>query len=630
MKPVLLIVSALSCLNSGYGKLENSDLAEIVATLQGSDYDARFKARMTLQDHVSEASSPGNEAVRAEIEAKLVSLLEADFPTTTRLWLIRQLNSIGSEASVNSLAALLGDGNVHIADGARMALQMNTSSRATAALIAGLGKASGSERVIGFLSSLSQRGGKSAIAAIVPYLSNGDLDIATAAVTALKELKADDALETFYPRAPKSAKALVELALLERTTDFGFCKELAKNGGNSAVQVAAFRRSIALSSGKASKLFASLVSSSRQKTRSALLRAALLSGKSNVARAGLALIEESDPAQQAVIVASLGSIGPSRNSEKAILALGETENEALKLQVIEALGEVGGVSSLPWLMEALELRSRDLSGAAAHAIASLGDQRVDRKLMASAADGEDGDRIAAINVLSYRNSDGAAALVNQIAAGDASVAVREQAVEAMERIGDGDSLKVLVDLIVGEEGTLRKVAQKTLKRVSSRMGDPDTVWSAMREGFEAANGDGKAKNALLLVSDSAPTPGAIDFFRSEWSVGGKTVRRDLLRVLPGWKNWDGGFLMLEFAKGEGLSDSLRDACFSGIGRLILSSNANASTNVKFDLANKSLAIAETEKQRQAILSGFRNASSRDVKFAKGGDVDPALKKLLLP
>ena len=637
MKNAMLIGSVIACLHNGYGQVENSDLAEVVAALQGEDYDARYEARMVLQDHVSDVSVPGMEAERVEMEKKIASLLEGDFPVTTQLWLLRQLNSIGSEASVDVLAALLNDEDPHVADGARMALEFNSSDAATAALMNGLDAAKGDTQILGFINSLAERGDGAAIGSIVKYSRGDNVDIANAAVIALGKLGKENPAQARRAKlyvnllASSADKATIERSLLQISNDWAKCSQLAREGANDAIRAAAFQKCIELGSGRAAKLLTSILADEGPEGKSSLLRVALLSGKSNVARAALKLVEEMDAESQAVVVGSLAASKKSSRNEKTILAIAESDSEPLQLQAILALGKIGSAASFPILMEMLDSRSRDLREAAGDAIGSIKDSKFDRNLMASARKGDDADRITAIRGLSYRNSNGAADLVNEIAASDESDELREVAVTAMERIGDEASLTTLVDLIVIEpkSGGLRRDAQSVLKRSTLRMGDPDTAWKAMKAGLDAAGDDREARDALLAVIDSAPTSESIDYLRQLWLEGDETVQKNLLRVLPVWRNWDGGFLMLEFASLEGVTEELKDSCYSGIGRLILSADQTYSLKRKFELADKCLAESGSEERKQAILNGFRNAKWREKNYATRNDVAPELKELLV-
>lgn len=633
----MLIGSAIACLQSGYGQIENGDLAEVIAVLQGSDYGARYEARMTLQDHVSKVSVPGMETERKQLEKQLVSLLEGDFPVTTQLWLLRQLHTIGSEASVDALASLLKSDDPHVVDGARMALEYNSSSAATDALIQGLDAAKSEKQILGFIDSLGLRGDGMAISSVVKHLRSENVAIANGAALALGKLGEANPSQVKKAKlhvnlqASSADKVAVEQALLRISRDWTQCSRLVQEGANSAVRAAAFQKCIDLSSGRSARLLAKVLAEEDFEGGNELLRIALLSGKSNVARTALKLVEEMDTGEQAVIVGSLATSGRSGKSEKMILSMAESESKSLKLQATLALGKVGSVASLPILLEALESKSRDLEEAAADSIGSIKDSRVDRKLMASARSGDEAERVLAIRGLSYRNSRGAADLLNEFATNDGSEDARAEAIDAMERIGNEGSITALVELIVTEpkSGGLRRNAQRALKRTTLRIGDPESAWKAMESGFESAGDDAEARNALLAVIDSAPTSDAIEYVRQLWQEGDETVRKTLLRTLPAWRNWDGGFLMLEFASLEGASEESRDSYYSGIGRLILSSDQNYSREKKFELATLALEQASSDKQKEAILSGFRNPVWRDRNYARYNEVAPELKELLV-
>lgn len=123
LSPKTLTASmALLVMPLGYSQIPESELESIFERLNGSDYDVRYEARMDLQDHVSEATKPGNEPEIEQVEQQLLSRLQSEPLLTTRLWILRQLSSIGSERSIQPLTELSKSGNEKLADGARMAL----------------------------------------------------------------------------------------------------------------------------------------------------------------------------------------------------------------------------------------------------------------------------------------------------------------------------------------------------------------------------------------------------------------------------------------------------------------------------------------------------------------------------
>lgn len=624
---------ALLSIPFGYGQIDDAELSELIATLQSDDYDARHEARMTLQDHVSQASAPNNDSARLAVERQLLNQVDAELPETTRLWLLRQIALIGSDVSVDTLASLLRDPNDHIADAARRALEDNPSPRASEALLAGLQAAENERHVIGYISSLTRRKYAEAIETVARHLDSDNRAVADMATMSLGQFETKEAraalLDFHASKARPDQRRAIELAIIRGERDFDVLSELVQNGSSRAVRSAAFQQAIDRNTRRAARLLRDIIKDDKLPHRGDLIRIAMTSGEGSLERTAFNRLRDQDPAEQAVLLGALPA-DRSKGLERRVLKVVPTADEPVKIQAIEALGRVGSVNSLPLLLETLEDRSRDVREAGEDAIAAIDHQKIDRKLIGSAKRGKTEKRLTAIKALGFRYSEDATKLVDEIVRKKGDPDLRREALATMERIGTVESFPILVDLIVSEdEDGLRRYAQRTLRRLSLRTEDPDRAWTAFNRGFQQAAGDEDARLALIAVIDSAPTKEAIDYLVDAWRENDKRVQEAILRVLPSWRNWDGGFTLLEFAAKPGASDELRETCYNGIGRLILGSDGSYSFDGKFDLANLALEEAESESERQAVLRGFRYSTWRERIYVNQNKVSPELKEAVL-
>ncbi|MDQ8183684.1 HEAT repeat domain-containing protein [Pelagicoccus sp. SDUM812005] len=532
---------ALLALPLSYSQIPEQDLESIFSRLNGDDYDARYEAKMDLQDAVSQAGAPGNEDQPALVEAQLLERLESETLLTTQLWILRQLQLIGSEASIAPLERLLSSDSRELVDAVKTTL-----------------------------SALSWE--------------------------------------------PSSEESLV---LSNKLSEL---QSQLKKTDNEAIKSAIFAK-IAAKSPKAAEVIL------RKSPLPEYIRIAATSGKGRLLKATLGMLSSGDVAQQIVVVGALqGKVSPK--VEDQLIALLSSENETLQLQVLEALGRVGTAKSLDAVLALSDSRSKDLSETAIDTLASIQDPRLDRNLFAAARKGEAAERAKALKAMSYRASSGIAELVNEFAA-DASldVALREEAIASMERIGNTESHAVLVSIVLDEKDSgLRKEAQKILKRMTLRVGDPAAAWSAFQAGFERADTDGKL--ALMLVADSAPTQEMVDYLVAAYESGDESIQKMVMRILPSWRNWDGGEALLAIAKQPGADDKLREQCFKGIGRIILGSDSSYSIEGKYDLAGAALTQAQNDAEKQAVLGGFRYVSWKDKRYVQNDGIHPELKELV--
>ncbi len=538
---------ALAMLPFGFAQISDSNLESIFQRLNGDDYDARYAARMDLQNEVSMATAPGNEAQQPLVEAQLLERLQSEQLLTTKLWILRQLESIGSEKSLTVLEGLLTTEDVHLVNGAKMAI------------------------------------------------------------------------ERISPTPAPVPAFLKDASVAELT-------ELARTSENRSERFMAF----SLLAKKKAKLAAVVMAEADEAAAPDFIRVAMLSSNRGLQKKALAQLANSGIDKQIVIMGALKRGAPA-SVEKTLLGLLGSENETLELQTIEALGRVGSVKSLDALLSRIDSKSRDTRDAAADALAMIPDAKVDSSLRAMLETGAVEEQVLALKALSLRASPGVNKLVNTYAA-DESVNndLREEAISNMELVGDVDSFPILVNIVInGKESGLRKDAQKTLKRMSLRLADPEAAWASFADGFKASEGDVDTQLALMLVCDSAPSKGAIEYLKSAWANGDARIQKMVLRVLPTWRNWDAGFALLDMADAAGDNAKLRGECYKGIGKLILGSDATFPMEVKFDLAATALEKAQSQEERESVITGFRYSTWRERVHVTYNEVDPELKAAVL-
>src|SRR5690242_10845837 len=107
----------------------------LAGLLDDSDFEAARAAKRAMWKIVRHAGRPGAHAERKAVAGELVPLLKQPSVTVKReaLWMLSEL---GGDDSVEPVAALLGDADVH--DDARAALERIPGRKSLAALKAGL------------------------------------------------------------------------------------------------------------------------------------------------------------------------------------------------------------------------------------------------------------------------------------------------------------------------------------------------------------------------------------------------------------------------------------------------------------------------------------------------------------
>jgi HEAT repeat protein len=177
-------------------------------------------------DPIEEAavSTRNDRALRKELESRLLAVLKSDAPHDARDYVCRQLQKIGTAASVPTLAALLADPDMsHMA---RYALERIPVPEAGKALERQLGKLKGKLK-IGVISSLGARGQD--VSLLKSLLQDPDEAVASAAATALGRIASTGANKALASAGPRPALAPVfadaSMACAEKLLTTGHAKE---------------------------------------------------------------------------------------------------------------------------------------------------------------------------------------------------------------------------------------------------------------------------------------------------------------------------------------------------------------------------------------------------------------------
>ena len=164
---------------------------------------------------------PINEAVlatsddagaRKELETRLAAVLKTDVPRDAKDFVCRKLRTIGTSASVPTLAALLPEkDNSHMA---RYALERIPTEEAAQALRDAMSKLGGDLK-IGMISSLGVREDEKSVPALASFLLRADAAIAAAAATSLGNIGTSQAVQALAKAKLTAAVTDASLACAE-------------------------------------------------------------------------------------------------------------------------------------------------------------------------------------------------------------------------------------------------------------------------------------------------------------------------------------------------------------------------------------------------------------------------------
>ncbi len=203
-------------------------MKEALEKLQTYDWGDDRSALNPIDDAI--VASHDDQAAREEIEMALLEVLKSEATRDGKDYVCRKLKIIGTDASVPTLAAMLGmEDHSHMA---RFALQSIPGDAASQALIDALGDDSiTAELKVGVIGSLGARGDNSAVAELGRLLGSENEQVATAAANALGAIRSVDAAGALAAAQPSDAVSNAILCCAE-----GMLRSGDKSGAKSVYQ----------------------------------------------------------------------------------------------------------------------------------------------------------------------------------------------------------------------------------------------------------------------------------------------------------------------------------------------------------------------------------------------------------
>ncbi|MCF3651535.1 HEAT repeat domain-containing protein [Synoicihabitans lomoniglobus] len=571
-----------------------SDITAFIDDLNATDFAVRQSARLDLRQALVDATPRELKA----LESELLQAIGPDRDWATRDWSIRMLELVGTKAAVKPLAALLADPDPRIQDLARRALSANPSRGAAAVLEKAILKAPAAER--GPLAdALAYRGESRAVRELTAVLKTGSSEAALA-LGKIGNRAARSALAKARSGATGVFRETVELALLDAgVTDRRLARELAETGTGEAVRVAAFARLLELDARGANAVLTATLSGSESQLPLLFLRAAMDSSLQNDVVARLPDLPE--PAQ--IVVLDAIADQRLRAYEAAVLARLEGASETLHPVVVRALGIVGSDTSFQPLLDLHLANGRDRDVTAA--LARLNAPASEAALLATVqGDGDVAARAASLRLLVLRNTAGVTALVNQLAQADQEAAIRVAAFKGMEMVGDPESVRVLLDVVLAENTTVKRDAQGSLKKLSANLDVSDYLWNEIyAPAMAAASNDDRRRDVLVIIDGNSGAATAT--YLQELVLTDNPLRPDAINALRRWTDISGVDAWIAIATTEGATEAEIATAKQGMVRLLASKTVTGFYPDKVDRAAAAMrALAGDAEFRKAVINTY--------------------------
>ena len=495
-----------------------------------------------------------DEKDRMNREARLIEILRSSASVQEKDQACRELQVIGSPASIPALAALLTDKDLsHMA---RYALEPMPYPEAGHALRLALVQTSSSIKV-GIIDSLGFRREKEAVPDLIKQLSDSDTEVKGSAAAALGRIGTPEAvlaLEKFRKTAPPSLQAIAGEASLTAAEQL-----LNQNRPMEAVRI--------YQQMQAAKWPAHV----RQGAFTGLLKALPNEAVARSTRA----IEGDDLVLKSVAIASIptlkdpsapghfSSMLPRVSSDTQVMMIGAlaecqskatlpairsalaSPNQEVKLAAVKALGKAGDASCVKALSAFLSSENPEgLKKEATGSLERLQGDGVNAELIACLKTATPDLRTTLIGILvSRRATEALTDLFHEASSEDPMV--REAAFKALGSLGGADDLPAVLKLLTemkGEEG--RTELEFAAVRLARKIPAEDAQSDAVLDRLQAAT-ETPVTCSLLRVLGGIANWKALEAMRAALGAKVPEVKETAIKALINWPDSRAIDLLLE-------------------------------------------------------------------------------------
>ncbi|MCW3119094.1 MAG: hypothetical protein JWM28_3176 [Chitinophagaceae bacterium] len=579
-------------------------------------------------------TKPGKEALKKSTESAYISALEKTTDKENKAFLIRQLQTTGSDAAVASLKNYLSD--ERLCDPAARALVKINTPAAGKALLTALTTASGNNQLT-LTEALGDIRYREAAPLIATYTTNSDKKLVKVALYALAYI-AEPASETALANA--AAKAGFSYDITDASAAYiKYAEQLAAAG----------------KAPQAKKIAASLLKKTPDDNQVPFRTAALklltsIDGEKSLPVLISATNDKNAKYREAVLKYAGAYTGDAAITQW-IKQLGKADN-TVKAEIIDFLGKAGNRIALPVVVPALQNPDGNIKTAAIKAAALIGQQEALPallKMLNSSDAGEAG--IITLSILSMKGPDvtnqlaaalpttssasGKAAIINILAARAADAKINDvlpllknddaivstAAFASLKSLAKQDNLPQLFSLLTSaaNPGEI-KATQDAI--VAATRSIPDTaqrvalITAKMKEVpgkehlfFSILSGIG-GKNALTAVSDG-------------FATGNDQAKTQAVTALSNWPDVHAAASLLQISRQAGNNNYSESSLNGYIG---LVSRSSYPADQKLLMLRDAMAIAKTTRQKQLILNETGRCKTYPALLFAGNYLeDPAIQ-----
>lgn len=586
------------------------------------------KIEYAVSGFTGAASAPGHQAWRDMALRAYCKALGKAVDPQNKVFIISQFEVLGNDASVDCLRGYLTDNQ--LADEASRALVKINTPASVAALLEGLGKASGKAK-LSVAEALGHTRSAQAAAALAPLASGSDPELAKVSLYALANI-AD----------PSSADVL--MAAAEKA---GYKYDKTNSVGSLLIYARALKdKELAL------KIARTIMEKTRAEDLVNVRSGALEILASDDQKALLDAMSDPQFEYRAAAIRYAQEKLNNNNSAEWADKLGKADGQT-KVLILGLLAGSGSQSALPSIIKQFKDKDASVRAAAYAAAAKVGEEQALDALITAMGKGDTSDVRAVSHVLlTMKGNESGARIAPYLP--KAKPEVRAALIDVMAARASSGQVGVVHAYLTDKNPVVRKAAFTALRDISvaghkqslfdllNRTTDPSEL-TAVQDGIISAVRDTENPDAEAEVIQQQMDKSAADkkllYYKVLGSIGGKkaldavnqayasgdaATKKAALDALTSWNDASSLESLIRIARNTQDAQHVEQA-LSGYLRLVRATDYPAEQRLL--LLRNAMDVAKTSQQKQQILKDVEQAKCfNSIVFAGRYLDDPAVQQ----
>ncbi|MGC8829296.1 MAG: HEAT repeat domain-containing protein [Verrucomicrobiia bacterium] len=578
----------------------------LLPTIGSANVPDRYGAQMELQKIVVNTGRPGAETERKEMASALCKrVADKTVVQPARVWLVRMLEYIGGDESVETLVSIMKENDLELRECARRALEKNPSKAAVTALRGMLTSEQDKNMRIGLIHSLGEKRDADSVTLISRYLDTPETaSVAALALGKIATEQAINALSKALNKVSTAGDALIEAA--NRNLSGGNVK-LARTAyqtvyDNAKETITRGAALVGLAKADPEGSFRIVNGALNNNSDELLQRAAIIAikeGYKDYSRRLMAAFPTLNPQAKVHILEIV-----DKSVEGDVIKATKETDQSVRMAAINSLSKIGGATSVPVLIGIAASGSQPEKSAAESALATISGPGVDAAIEKAALAGETASRVVAINSISSRRQFSSIPVLMRLISDD-DAEVKKAAMKAIGKIG-GDNEFEAVAKIAAQNQSRDAIA--VLESLAQRVNDKAT---AANKIISIIGNDNAKLVAFINVFVALGSDECLKPISGLLKSAESSAKETALKALSQWQSLSAVSYLLPIATDQTVPQNQYNLALRAVTQIVKNAE-NGDVKTRADALLAVLKSARSDDDKKLVISAMATVPEQRI------------------